>query len=432
MNIGLILSFAALLVFTGYFIYKNGRPEYYLLFTAFAFPLLDLKIIPFDYGNLKVFDGITLIALLISFKPFSRSIRRVSKKELFFFGLYVLFLILSASASSAALRALLSSVSAVTPFAFSMLLYTACCDNVAFTQKFLRALKVATLIALFFMAGQLLFGPQFTFYETLNKNVTGGEAIRYPGYFMDSQINGIFLGMISFFWLIQIPAPKKIAPVRLILFSVVLCAMVIAGSRSPLLGVAGAIVFLLLFLRGNPQFQMVRYSMICAAIVVVASSATGAFKRFEDIDKSLDFRQNIWEGAFDIFTEHPALGIGMNNYKDYVMKYAQDQSLLMDDNEILFLDHPENGYLKLMVEWGFMASLLLLGFIVWPLIRLIKNFVKGYELRTATLSAAIIVCWLISNMSVFTLADARIILLLCTAIVLVHAAITGKTTTGAL
>ncbi|MBD4707917.1 hypothetical protein GUG31_08305, partial [Xanthomonas citri pv. citri] len=57
------------------------------------------------------------------------------------------------------------------------------------------------------------------------------------------------------------------------------------------------------------------------------------------------------------------LGIGIGNYKDYTNHYSSDQYYILKDNSILLLDQPENGYLKLLTEFGiigFAISLLLI------------------------------------------------------------------------
>jgi len=50
---------------------------------------------------------------------------------------------------------------------------------------------------------QMIVGLRFTFYPDLNPNVTTDDGIRYPGFFMDSQMNSQFLGMLSFLFLIN-------------------------------------------------------------------------------------------------------------------------------------------------------------------------------------------------------------------------------------
>ncbi len=411
MNLGLILGYLAIGSFLFYFFFKNGISRYYLLYLIYLFPLMDLKVVPFDYGNIKVFDCITILAILINPQMLIHK-WKWNNTIFLLFGLFIATLILSGLGSEFPTRAILSIVTVCTPFIFAAILYHEIISDTSFAKDIIKALKFTSIIALAFIGMQLLIGIRFTFYEMLNQNVTGGTSIRYPGFFMDSQINGIFIGMIAPVWLINFDNPGKLTFKHIAGFSLMLGGLILAGSRSPMIGIAVSTVFMVLLLRGDLRFQLLRYVALGACFAILLSATTGAFDRFTTFDKSLDFRQNIWDGAFDIFKEHPTLGIGMNNYQDYVMKHAQDQSLMLDDNEIFYLDAPENGYLKLLVEWGVIAFSLLMIVIAIPLFKLFSYYIKGYDVRLATIFGASIICWLISSISVHTLGDNRIAILL--------------------
>lgn len=416
MNIGLVLVFLTLCCFLFYFIVKNGKPAYYLLFIIYSLPLLDLKVIPFDYGNLKVFDAITILALLISNKDFFKKFNLLDT-NLILFGLLITMLLLSSVASEFGKRALLSLAGVVTPFIFCRFLLIEVDKDPSLIIRVFRAMKFTSLVALAFVVMQLILGPErFTFYDRLNQNVIGGDTVRYPGFFMDAQINGVFFAMISFVWLFNFEHIQKFSSKQLALFTILLGGLLLSGSRSPMLGVAAGMSFLILFLHGNFRFQIFRYALLGGIVVILASATTDTFKRFNDMDDSISFRQNIWDGALDIFKSHPLLGIGTNNYKDYAMKHAQNQSILLENDEVLYLDFPENGYLKLLVEWGAIAFALLAVILLLPLFRMAGNYLRGDKSVVSVLLGAIGVCWFISNISVYTLSDTRIIVLLCVAL----------------
>lgn len=419
MNLGLLLAFASVLVFVIFYFYKNGSTPYYLLYVVYLLPVMDLKVVPFDYGGLTVFDFITLITLLLSYNVFFRKLNFLDGKVILF-TLFLAVLLVSSLASEFAKRALFSLITVVTPFVFSRFLILEVLRNSEFVKEFFKGVKFTCYVAVGFILIQVLLGPdKFTFYDMLNQNVMAEGTIRYPGFFMDSQINGIFLAMISFFWLANFEKFGRITYRQLAFFSLVLVGVMLSGSRSAFLGFASGIVFLVIFQRGVLRFHVFRYLLLGGIFLFFAAGATNTFDRFKSIDNDYSFRMNIWEGAFDIFKAHPLLGIGMNNYKDYARLHAQDQSITLDNDEILYLDHPENGYLKFLVEWGAIAFGLLMIIILTPLIKMFDYYIKGYNVKMATLMTAPVIAWLASNMSVHTLSDSRMVILLASALALI-------------
>lgn len=416
MDLGLFLAFLALAGFFVYFIFKNGTVESYLLFIVYVLPLMDLKLVPFDYGNLKVFDFITLLTLGICYRGFFRK-PPVSAVIVVLLVLFGIVLILGSIASEFPQRALLTLISVATPFIFCRFLFTQISKDPEFIIQFFRGVKFACVVAIGFVIMQVVAGPQhFTFYSMLNQNVLGEQSTRYPGFFMDAQLSGVFFAMISFVWLLSFSDTRQFSSKQLLLFTITLGGLMMTGSRSPMIGVAGALVFMLILFHGNFRYQLLRFVALGGVAAILAFATTNVFHRFNDMDESISFRQNIWDGALDIFKEHPVLGIGSNNYKAYVERHAQGQSILLEGNEVLYLDFPENGYLKLLVEWGIIAFVLLMLIILAPLYGLLRNYFAGYKVSLSVVFGAMIICWAISNVSVYTLSDVRITALLCIAL----------------
>src|SRR5690606_8230056 len=90
------------------------------------------------------------------------------------------------------------------------------------------------------------------------------------------------------------------------------------------------------------------------------------FSRSGTFSEDLQFRQSIWSDAYNITKDNPYFGIGWGNYQNYIMRHKQDQYLILND-EILYFDQPENGYLKVLVELGFFGFAIFLLFIIKPL-----------------------------------------------------------------
>ena len=111
------------------------------------------------------------------------------------------------------------------------------------------------------------------------------------------------------------------------------------------------------------------------------------------------------------------MGVGVNNYREYAKLHAQDQFILVDDNEIMFLDFPENGYLKIMVEFGLFAALILLFLLIGPIISLFNNYFKGRQVVLGLFFFAPVVAWFVSMSTVYNLGDSKLVVVLASYIV---------------
>jgi O-antigen ligase len=160
------------------------------------------------------------------------------------------------------------------------------------------------------------------------------------------------------------------------IFASAIFAIFLAGSRSAFGGfcVGLLVVFVL---AGN------RYRIVLTVLLIAGSSlyiffapASGVLNRSNSIEEDYQFRQGIWQDAFEIATKNPFVGIGVGNYKNHTTKYYQDQYLLLDD-EIVYFDHPENGYLKILVEFGFLGFAVFAFLILVPLVTVLQLFVRS-------------------------------------------------------
>ena len=190
-------------------------------------------------------------------------------------------------------------------------------------------------------------------------------------------------------------------------------AVILAGSRSALLGFGAGLLILAIFVGGNFRLTAMVFGVLIGVVLLYFADSFVLFQRFSTLDDSLDFRASIWDGAYEIFKKNFSLGIGINNYQDYAKLHSQDQFLLIDNDEILFLDAPENGYLKLLTEFGFFGFITLFLLIISPLINVFYQFTMAKKVSVAFYFVAPIVCWFLSFTSLYTLSDSRIIIALC-------------------
>jgi O-antigen ligase len=163
-------------------------------------------------------------------------------------------------------------------------------------------------------------------------------------------------------------------------------------------------------------FGVGRYrKILLISLVFISSIAIGFSSKFsifqrEAFDESYNFRMAIWSSAYDIFKDHPILGIGIGNYANYVAINKPDQFWIAE-NEIVIYDHPESGYLKLLIEFGLIGFCAFLLIILFPII---KGFFKYLKSRNMVILFFIcsLISWMVGFYSVYSLGDIRVSLLI--------------------
>ena len=111
--------------------------------------------------------------------------------------------------------------------------------------------------------------------------------------------------------------------------------------------------------------------------------------------------------------------------KQTFSELKQSTMYVWKNNEITFYDHPESGYLKLLVEFGLPAFSLLLFMILYTMYQNINVYAKT-KLIEYLLYIAAIVSWLIGFYTVYSLGDIRIKLLVALVFVLSVSSIQSK------
>jgi len=407
----IVLAGFTLLSFCVFFLISKCSRESYLLFNAYALPLMCLGVTPEAFGGLKVFDVLAYFAFFFFIRDF---VFMSVRNRVYFYLFCVLMMIVLAGSlhSEFVFNSLLSILSVLPIFIFSRLLIKEVSGNAWIMDRMVYAFRFSFFIAAVFIGMQILVGIGFTFYPDLNPNVTTDDGTRYPGFFMDSQMNSQFLGMLSFLFLINFKNIVKPALLNYLLFCLVIISMFFSGGRSGFLGFAAGFVFLLFFLGWR-----MRYFLGIGALVVLASmpflkDSFVLIRRIDTVDDSYVFRSYIWREAYGIFLHHKWLGIGIGNYKDYVNRYSSDQYYVLKDNTILLLDQPENGYLKILTETGAIGFVISLLLVILPVAKAIYAHLRRGSNHLALFFIASILCWIVSFDSLYTLTDRRIVILL--------------------
>jgi len=409
-----IIALLSILTF-GYFIFKKPTVETYVLFVAFALPFIDTKILPLAYGFVKVFDVVTVITLVLFFKDFISF--KASQKGKIYVVLVVLFwvfLLLSKLNSAYPLNNLHFIYQPFTIFIFARFLLIYLEQEPKAFYKFIAAFQLSVIILAGVVFVQLFTGPGFSYLADFNSNVINQDSglIRYPGLFQDSQACGQFLALGSFsllYFKTDITPNKKRR--YFLFFALIVIAIFLAASRSAIGGFAIGLFVLVLF-------QNVRVKLIVGSIGIVLGllffflqPKEGIFSRTESITEDYLFRKSIWEETADIIQQYPVLGIGFGNFQKYIKRHKQDLYLQTESGgELYYFNQPENGYLKVLVEQGYLGFFIFISLILIPIINGILKAKIGTVEKQIMYPIAAIVAWAVAFNTNYSLLDYRILL----------------------
>ncbi len=407
-----IKNIISLLSVFSYFIFVlmgTDIKKNYLLYAVFLFPFMDLFITTQDWGGYKVFDIIsyfTVILLigkpknLVSLRTFYTAVSLLLMVVLIVGGLHSEFIA----------RSFVFLSQFITVFIYASILVRQLHREPTFIYEVLKGLKFSCLFSLAFLAMQLIFGLSVALYK-LNLNASAYDSIiRYPSYFEDPQKYGQFLAMSSFIFLIENPAKKINSLINPALFFLVIVALFLTGVRAAFTGLCVGMIIIFIF--GERKYKLLGFA--CSVVVIITavffSNHFAIFNRGADVHDTANVRYAYWAGAFKIFLQNPFLGIGIGNYQSYVSLHSQDQFWLFFGT-YEYMDHPESGYLKLLVEFGVLGFILLLLLIFLPIIksfRVIINPISGNEKKTLLFISASLICWLVAFVTVYSFSDLRI------------------------
>ncbi|WP_448701367.1 O-antigen ligase family protein [Mucilaginibacter sp. AW1-3] len=384
---------------------------------------MDLKVTVEAWGGFKVFDLFCFYCLVFLLKDFTTI--NLSQRNNFYLALFVLLciiILIGGLASEFPNKTYLNIIKILPIFIFARFLLTECYKDPTFHSRAIKAIKIGYLGALAFLFVQFVIGIKFTFYPGLNPNVVDPvfHIVRYPGVFYDSQAHGQYLAMGSFLFLYTEPGEtRKNVILNYGVFVLAIIAISLAGSRAAFGGFA--IGAFLTFLIVAKQYRV--YGVIALVIgyfiFTNLSIHNGVFDRSKNLSEDFLFRQGIWNEAFDISKKHPYLGIGSGNYQNYVIRHNQGQYLEIEDGQLVYFDQPENGYLKIMVELGFIGFAVFALFIIVPLIKGFTLFLKGLVDKQIAFLIAGVISWLVAFNTVYSIYDNRILIMVTVLLVLI-------------
>ena len=423
-KIVMLIAFAVVFGFVGYMLFTKEKTNLaYVKYMLYAYPFLGIDLLP-SILSVNIFDFLTFIFFFFLYNRYTAN-KSGSSIYIILFVLFMLLLFAGVYFSEQFTRetgtALLQLFSITT---FIVILYQVLVFEKNAKAEIFLGLRFMLLFSFLFLLLQYVIGPGFSFAKSENINVAGGEAIRYPSFFQDPQKYAQFLSVLSF--LVLVPTQheeKNNTRLSIVLAILSVCALLLTGGRAGLGGWLVGMIFLAFL--GNPIYraQLILVLLALGSFAYAFQDQLPIFKR-ADLESSYIFRQMIWNDALAIHQNHPWFGIGIGNYANYVSLHNPDQ-FWIHNNEITFYDHPESGYLKLLVEFGLPAFGLLLFMILYTLYQNIHVYAKTKLIEFILYTAAIL-SWLIGFYTVYSLGDIRIKLLVALVFVLSVSSIQSK------
>ncbi len=404
---GAILGVIPYITFLLFFIYlfraKNASRAY-VLFCLYFFPVIYSP----DH-NYNVFQAISYFYFFYSFRSNKPIFSKYSHPLVWY--IMVCFF-LGALLSEFMAHAFIGLISFLPIVIYIHVLLYEVLESSDFMFKVIDILKLNLVIAIVFLFLQVGLGLNFALFVTDNPNITF-EAIRYPGIFQDPQKFAQFLSALSFITLIDSPTTPKFTKYKYVLLVLTVLSLFLTGGRAALLGLAVGIVFVAFFSNNKVRFATIGGAAVVVALAMVFSSYFAIFNRGESLKDSYDTRNEIWQVAIKVFSKHPLFGIGISNYANYMEVHNKDQYWLVGGEKVYF-DHPESGYLKYLAEFGIFGTIGVFMFIFSAIKRGLKTFTKKVKDFYLIFLIAALLTWMVGFYSVYSLSDARIMILITT------------------
>ncbi|MDY0213645.1 MAG: O-antigen ligase family protein [Desulfuromonadaceae bacterium] len=175
----------------------------------------------------------------------------------------------------------------------------------------------------------------FVFYASSQHRMIGSGALMNP--LLTSHV----LGMFAAFWLALCVQKKKIVPLNIVAFLVMLAAVIATGSRTPLLGLGVCCLWLLVIWRH-------KITVFVVGSLGVGTLAGLVFNPEVFAARGFSYRIEIWEESIRQIMVRPLLGLG----------YDSPLSIPVPSIERVFYD-PHNIELAVALELG------ALGLFLW-------------------------------------------------------------------
>lgn len=359
------------------------------------------------FPGFTVFDVITLLFAIFFFRKRAVSIPSISLFAMFLLG-YTATVITGLTISDEPFsRDNAFEFLTIFPiFIFGRIFIDECIETPVFKQQIANGLIFSLAFSILFLVIQMAVGLQFSLFNTMNPNILMSDGIRYPSYMNDPQTYSQVAGSLSFLCLIKWHDEETTSWKKYMLLLLAVLGILAAGGRAGLLG--WALGFCLIALFSNNRY---RIALLFAAILIYVSSIflkdqLAIFKRSSDMESAALERLEYRTQAMQAFSLYPFFGIGLKNYASFAFDHFPNQVWVIDNEPVAF-DHPESGYLKILVETGFIGAGFFALFLLYTLLIAFNTYLRKKDTNFVIWSAGLL-CFLTGFYSTYSLGDSRI------------------------
>ena len=154
-------------------------------------------------------------------------------------------------------------------------------------------------------------------------------------------------------------------------------ALIFNGTRGAWVALIPAFILIM----GYYACTNKKYLALCLVVIIGSGAVLSTNQIFVEKVKSITsttYRSNterllIWQSAYNMFKDHPVLGVGLGQYKDnYQQKYIMPQATEK------YLGHAHNNFLQMLAENGLVGCI---GFVVMLAYIIGRNLVDFYQKR---------------------------------------------------
>lgn len=193
-----------------------------------------------------------------------------------------------------------------------------------------------------------------------------GGAYRSAGFYSSSLTYAYCLGLSGLSLLLPSAKIKKVMPI--LIFFLASLAVFTSQARGGWLALAVTILLLIILLKNQlskKQLGLASIAMLIPFLVLV--STKGGQERVNllfasKLDESSSIRIDLWKAYFQMFLDHPILGVGYQQGRDLLPQYYAKLGITQD-----FISHAHNDYIQMLGETGiigFASFIFLIGYVM--------------------------------------------------------------------
>ncbi len=191
-------------------------------------------------------------------------------------------------------------------------------------------------------------------------------------------IYGISLSMTVRQW----PSSSFLKNLSFTTITALLFLSIVIGQSRAALGIATLIsILIFLFLTDRKKNKLVGFSLLSLcliSLILIKPIILQKHKSNMMANDALSGRAKVWNVSLEAARWHPALGLGMNNWKfitpEAIKESVEKRSTPYQPDNYFFPNHSHNLYLTILVERGMIGlSVLIIALLAWG-IHLIKTY----------------------------------------------------------